>query len=320
MIITNEKNVAKSPSLEWLSVHGYLGVNFFFVLSGFIILQAHFKDFSSPYRTPNYLLKRFVRVFPVYWIFLTFYIGASALGLGSPNFSWDLSNLLSSYTLFPPNTETSLPLQVAWTLLHEIIFYLFFITFLIRRYLGFICFGTWLVSILTVEASTFPFFDRVFLEWNVYFFVGMLCYYFAQKATKITAWLSLIVSISCFTYYFANYQITIGQLTREHSYLHYLIAIAFGCLVYSSVALEKMYKLSFSKLSILLGNASYSIYLVHSAVISVLVIISSKIFPNIEYSTIGYLFIFVTSVIAGLVAYMIIEKPLLKYMNNVFFK
>ncbi|MCR2346177.1 hypothetical protein NSP34_25335, partial [Salmonella enterica] len=37
---------------------GNLGVDFFFVLSGFIIVFAHYKDINQPKRAPEYLLKR----------------------------------------------------------------------------------------------------------------------------------------------------------------------------------------------------------------------------------------------------------------------
>ena len=47
---------------------GDAGVEFFFVLSGFIILTAHRKDISKPYRVISYLKKRIARIYTTYWI------------------------------------------------------------------------------------------------------------------------------------------------------------------------------------------------------------------------------------------------------------
>lgn len=52
---------------------GNLGVDFFFVLSGFIIVFAHYKDINHPARVSDYLLKRFTRLFPVYWLYTAFF-------------------------------------------------------------------------------------------------------------------------------------------------------------------------------------------------------------------------------------------------------
>lgn len=47
---------------------GHAGVYFFFVLSGFIIASSHHDDIARPDRVANYLMRRIIRVYPVYWI------------------------------------------------------------------------------------------------------------------------------------------------------------------------------------------------------------------------------------------------------------
>jgi exopolysaccharide production protein ExoZ len=47
---------------------GSAGVEFFFVLSGFIIFAAHRNDISKPRRLTNYISKRVIRIYPTYWI------------------------------------------------------------------------------------------------------------------------------------------------------------------------------------------------------------------------------------------------------------
>ena len=45
---------------------GHAGVDFFFVLSGFIIFHVHRTDLGNPARLGKYLARRFVRIFPTY--------------------------------------------------------------------------------------------------------------------------------------------------------------------------------------------------------------------------------------------------------------
>src|ERR1700757_3534806 len=59
--------VAQLP--DWLAVvfhQGLLGVDFFFVLSGFIILNAHLDDAPTMAAFRSYVLKRIVRIYVPY--------------------------------------------------------------------------------------------------------------------------------------------------------------------------------------------------------------------------------------------------------------
>ena len=53
---------------------GYCGVDFFFVLSGFILLYVHYGQIGHPEKLRSYLGKRYSRIFPAYWSVLAFVI------------------------------------------------------------------------------------------------------------------------------------------------------------------------------------------------------------------------------------------------------
>ena len=53
---------------------GYCGINYFFVLSGFVIFLAHEKDIGQAARVPMFLWKRFRRVYPVLWMVLLLFM------------------------------------------------------------------------------------------------------------------------------------------------------------------------------------------------------------------------------------------------------
>ncbi|MEQ9021248.1 MAG: acyltransferase family protein, partial [Pseudomonadales bacterium] len=105
---------------------GFIGIDLFFVLSGFIIYTVHSGDAPTFFHWKKYLLKRFVRVFIPYWpvgivMFLS-YVLFPALSEGERNIG-----IFPTFFLIP--SEGRPALSVAWTLIHEIIFYAFFSVF-----------------------------------------------------------------------------------------------------------------------------------------------------------------------------------------------
>jgi exopolysaccharide production protein ExoZ len=101
---------------------GSHGVDFFFVLSGFIILYAHYNDIGKA-NLVQYFKKRFVRIYPVYWIRVIPLIPILFLfpAIGAQGTETELSVIIESVLLIP--NETPPFLGVAWTLTHEILFY-----------------------------------------------------------------------------------------------------------------------------------------------------------------------------------------------------
>lgn len=95
---------------------GYLGVDFFFVLSGFIIMYSHYGDADIAPAYKRYVFKRLVRVFPAYW---PISLALIALYAALPGFSSSPDknySLISSLLLLPADDPPAL--YVAWTLVH----------------------------------------------------------------------------------------------------------------------------------------------------------------------------------------------------------
>lgn len=96
-------------------------MDFFFVLSGFIIMHAHLHEGGRPGAIGGYVFKRLTRIFPAYWpvglALLGLYAALPALSAsGGREFS-----VLSSVLLLPADRPPAL--SVAWTLVHELMFY-----------------------------------------------------------------------------------------------------------------------------------------------------------------------------------------------------
>jgi exopolysaccharide production protein ExoZ len=95
-----------------------LGVAFFFVLSGVVILTAHWNDVGKPSAIFSYVRKRFIRIYPIYWVVLAMVLAGQLRHLDTDfPFHHDPCVILSSVLLVHVySTETNM--VVAWTLFH----------------------------------------------------------------------------------------------------------------------------------------------------------------------------------------------------------
>ncbi len=117
---------------EWLIALGAGGVDIFFVISGFIIYSVTYgRDPQNPEPAPSFLLKRFIRIFPLYWICLLATLALWSSGYFYQSLHIDAHVLGSSFLLLP---SSKLIIGVAWTLIYEMYFYyLFSITLYLRN-------------------------------------------------------------------------------------------------------------------------------------------------------------------------------------------
>ena len=96
--------------------HGYLGVNFFFAISGFVISSVCDKAGFTP---REFLIKVF-RLYPVYWavIALTIFLKPFVF---LPGGSYKAGYIAYSMTLLPQSGTPFYP--VTWSLEYEFMFY-----------------------------------------------------------------------------------------------------------------------------------------------------------------------------------------------------
>ena len=107
---------------------GWLGVGTFFVISGFIMYATSYRGFGTPYSSLTFMIRRIVRVVPLYWIATLFAAATSAGRVG--NDKDFLSAVLKSLFFIPyvqPGQKVMRPiLGVGWTLNYEMFFYILF--------------------------------------------------------------------------------------------------------------------------------------------------------------------------------------------------
>ncbi|MFD0934862.1 acyltransferase family protein, partial [Methylobacterium trifolii] len=111
---------------------GTFGVDFFFVLSGFIIVHAHADDSRGAGPARAYAAKRLSRIYlpylPVSLAMIALYAGLP--GISGASRDWSLT---TSLTLLPTGSPPAL--AAAWTLVHEMMFYaLFLVSYFVRGF------------------------------------------------------------------------------------------------------------------------------------------------------------------------------------------
>ncbi|MDB5702001.1 MAG: acyltransferase 3 family protein [Sphingomonadales bacterium] len=126
-----------------------VGVDFFFVLSGFIISWAHWKDLGQPARADNYIRKRFLRIYPPYWGILFPLILFYAVSGGGDASQRDPLNMVLSIFL-TPNPDHPV-LGVAWTLTYEIFFYALFTVFIVYGRAWMLILPPWALAIVVAH-------------------------------------------------------------------------------------------------------------------------------------------------------------------------
>ncbi|QQC65936.1 acyltransferase family protein [Paraburkholderia ginsengisoli] len=300
---------------------GHAGVAYFFVLSGFIIFYIHASDVGVPHRLTDFVRKRFIRIYPVYWIVLALtlpvYLLAPSLGTGN-ELHWP--NLLTDIGLLPTKYMPSL--IVAWTLKHEVLFYIVFALMVLSRPLGMLvaaiglmgslCFLSGIVP-YTLEngASEAPFLSMVFSPLHVLFLIGGLSAWVVQKYTVslpafwAAAGSILFVGIGMYECY------PMGG--HETPVLNTLYGVASAFAIVGFIELERSRRLVVPNILCLVGDASYAIYLVHFPLLSLgAKILFAAHVPSIAPKSLIFSGLFCVAVCAGIIFHLAVEKPLLR--------
>jgi peptidoglycan/LPS O-acetylase OafA/YrhL len=211
-------------------------------------------------------------------------------------------SLLSTIFLMPSLGNTSL--SVAWTLIHEIIFYLVFLTFFIssKLFYGALVFWALLILIALKFPPELAWYNFLLRELNIEFMMGV----FSVKAIswiqhKSVALFSILLGILLAGT--AAYLLSTGH----HHIFRLLFALGMALLIIGCVFLEQGNSFKWPSIFLILGNASFSIYLIHDPFLS----ISQRFFSKMDVSwPLALVFGIAAAVLAGVLYYFLVERKI----------
>jgi peptidoglycan/LPS O-acetylase OafA/YrhL len=175
------------PTASQIFAYGPLGVQIFFIISGFVICMS---GWGRPLR--SFFASRVSRLFPAYWaavilVTLVFALPGVAYEAVSP------SNALVNLTMLQQPLGADRVLGVCWTLWVELRFYALFALFVIlpganRQRIVLFC-AVWTLAAAVAEAANEPLLDVVLMPEYAPFFIGGIGLYLVHRDRRdITAW------------------------------------------------------------------------------------------------------------------------------------
>ena len=294
---------------------GYLGVDFFFVLSGFVIVHSHWNDIGKPSALGLFFRKRLLRIYPPYLIMVTASLATgSVLPSGSHSTGW--AHVLANLALWPSSRGNIL--LVAWSLQQELFFYMLFSVAILNRAAGCIALFLFVASAgIAGPAAQFPL-SFLFSLHHLQFGMGMLGAYLARNGVLRHPARFFIFGLAAFVFIAVIDVLWLnGGFNRP---LKGLLDVPAGLtsllLILSMISLEASSWRNIPRLPVFMGDASYALYLVHVPLIS----IGCKLFRRSglfqTHAGVRICVLFILANLAAVVFHVAVEKPIGSWLRN----
>jgi exopolysaccharide production protein ExoZ len=294
-----------SPAPEWLAriiQNGFLGVDFFFVLSGFIMLDAHFDDPANLQAAISYAWKRVSRIYIPYWpvcaALISAYLLFPTLSTGYRPWGWTTSIFLVP-SQYPP------ALGLAWTLVHEVMFYVIFLLFFLDRRVFALAVLAWVAVILLGPAADTvaqPLMSTLLRPINLEFVLGLIAAIAYRVLPRGFGWGAGAAGIIVMIWFFSTRTDYLADSP--------LFGLASSLVVLGGALLEPRIRWCIPRMLVGLGDASYAIYLVHLPLMALSARAAVRI-PGLGSWPACLAFIVACGIAGGYAYHHLFEKPAL---------
>jgi exopolysaccharide production protein ExoZ len=313
LAVSYQNGLLKEDMLVRISRTG--GVDFFFVLSGFMIHLLYKKRIKQNYES-TFLKKRALRIYPLVWTFtvisLPVYYLLPSVGSGHET---QTITILRSLLLFPQNEPV---LGATWSLSHVVLFYIWFVFLMKYTKPTIFVVGIWAITIFANLFLDFAENSNILIgfvlnPYNLEFILGVILAQISLKCKVKNPRIILFTGVILFMY---NW---LGVIKSINIYPTLTYSIGAGLIIIGAITIDKEKLKPVNPIVDLIGDSSYAVIITNLPIIIVLIKILNVLglFDLINHSVL-LIFVGLIASIGGIIIHKVIEEPLHRILTNKF--
>jgi exopolysaccharide production protein ExoZ len=298
---------------------GAFGVDLFFVISGFIMVYSSGRFFARPDGGRRFFLKRLIRIVPLYWLFTTLLVFIAIRGTWHTG-AYSVKEFIASYLFIPAPDRLGLMIPTyppGWTLNYEMFFYVCFasalrwsrpiaVSLVVSALTALVILGYMVALPQPIAFWT----DSLCLEFC--YGIGLALLFLRGWRIRPLVRLALLITGAIAAVAF----VAQGESSPIRGFAWGLPAAS---IVAAAALTDASLRSRFARAFESLGDASYSLYLIHVLLFILLYPVVAKIIDPLRLSGAVYGSTLVgASVAAALALYAWVELPMTRYFTGLY--
>ncbi len=305
----DEMTIMPYPPLASVSKYGYLGVELFFMISGFVILLT-----AESGSLRRFVISRIVRLYPAFWACCSITFLAILL-IGGARYSATVSQYLANMTMLSGFLGVKLIDGAYWSLFYEMRFYALVAAVLVIRRIQYSEFLIllWLVASIALVVNPIGILNYLLIcDYSAFFIAGATYYLVWSKGIS-----NLRIGVITVSWCLAIFQSTNRLRLLEKHYgasMNPYIVIGIITTFFAVMMLISLRRTGFLGRTnwLLAGSLTYPLYLLHQ---NIGFMVFNCFYPAVN-SNVLFWGMIVSVIISAYGVYNFIEKPLAPPMKK----